>query len=301
MKMSPALFHYRVYGLTLSSEIELVDFPKTEASADVTIVRGSVPHHLDAPVVSDALFEASPDSYLLTVPGTARYWVRWGREVVLDVDPSASATDVGALLAGPVLTALLHQRGALVLHAAGVVGAAGAVLIAGHSGHGKSTLLAGLVSHGFRVLTDDVAAVTMESGCLMVHPGIPRVRLWQDAAQRLGHSPANLARAWAGIEKFVLPLSAQFEPDSQPLAQVYILSFSNCRDVHVERIVNGECFDTVRTQTRNLRVVEGLRMHASHFRLAAAVADRVPMFRLTRPRGLDSLPDLIALMRDVLQ
>jgi len=295
-------FCYRVHGLTLSSEIEFSDFPDARARPDVTIIKGPVPDRLDSAATTGVLFEANPDNYLLTVPQTARYWVRAGAEITIDAAANSSPADVGAFLAGPVLTALLHQRGALVLHAAGVVGPSGAVLIAGHSGHGKSTLLASLAASGFRALTDDAAAIAGdERGRLMVHPGIPRARLWKDAVRRLGHLPDDLVRARVGIEKFVLPLTQSFEPEPQPLARVYVLGLGNSNEVTVERIVGSECFETIRSQTRNLRVLEGLRMQAAHFRLATAVAARVPIYRVLRPRGADSLPALVALVRDALQ
>lgn len=295
-------FCYRVHGLTLSSEIEFSDFPEVRARPDVRIMRGVVPDRLDSRVSTGVLFEANPENYLLTVPQTARYWVRAGAEVIIDAAANSSPAEVGAFLAGPVLTALLHQRGALVLHAAGVVGAHGAVLIAGHSGHGKSTLLASLAAGGFRALTDDAAAIVCDDQeRLMVHPGIPRARLWKDAVKRLGHFSEDLVRARAGIEKFVLPLTHSFEPEPQPLACVYVLGLSNGREVSVDRIVDSECFETIRNQTRNLRVLEGLRMQAAHFRIATAVAARIPIYHMLRPRGIDSLPALVALMRDALQ
>jgi len=295
-------FCYRVHGLTLSSEIEFSDLPETCAGADVRIVRGPVPDRLESSVSSGVLFEASSDNYLLTVPRTARYWVRGGAEVIIDAAPNSSPADIAAFLAGPVLTALLHQRGALVLHAASVVGANGAVVIAGHSGYGKSTLLASLAASGFRALTDDAAAITRdEHGRLLVHPGVPRARLWKDAVCRLGHLPDDLARARVGIEKFVLPLTQSFETEPQPLARVYVLGLSNGSEVTVERIVDSECFETVRSQTRNLRVLEGLRMQAAHFGLATAVAARVPIYRVLRPRGTDSVPALVALLREALE
>lgn len=296
-------FCYAVYGLTVSSDVPFPELcPATTDTPDVRIHQGSVPEHLDEPKVSGVLFETTTDGYLLRVHGVASYWARAGREILIDPEESAPPTDVRTFLYGSVFTALLHQRGVLVLHAAGIVGSRGAVLLAGHSGSGKSTLLAALAKRGYSILTDDAAAVSFDaSDRLMVQPGFPEVGLWKAAAARLGHWSEALRRVRPGIEKYSLPVESQFSETPQPLAAVYVLDVSNDDHVVVEPLENSARFEAVRVQTRNLRVLEGLEMTLPHFKLVAAVAAGTPVVRLVRPRGRDSLDELVTRVEQSLQ
>lgn len=288
------MFTYTVHGLTLSSDIEFPELVPSSGTAHVRVRRGPVPEHLEAPSATGVLFETSPEHYLLRVDQTARYWARRGREVVIEAVPDAPEPYVRLLFLGSVLTAVLHQRGTLVMHAAGALGPQGAVLIAGHSGYGKSTLLAALADRGWLILADDAVAVTLDvSGRPIVQPGFAEIRLWNDAATRLGHSLTCMARPHPGIDKYALSLTSRLCRVAQPLSAIFVLGMHNADHVAVDTIADVERFHTVREFTRNLGVLKGLGMQVPHFHMAAAVASQVPLFRLTRPMGRNSLAELI--------
>lgn len=85
---------------------------------------------------------------LLKVDGVANYWVKEGREIVIEPGPAAEAGDVRVFLLGSAFGALLHQRGLPPFHAGAVAMEGKAVLLAGRSGVGKSTLAAELCRRG---------------------------------------------------------------------------------------------------------------------------------------------------------
>ena len=299
---TPLPFLYAIHGLTISSDIPCSELQPGAGTPDVRLRYGTVPRHLDAPRAAGVLFEATRDSYLLCIDGIARYWARSGREIVVDPAPNATRADVHTFLFGSVFSALLHQRGGLVLHAGGAVGRRGAVLVAGHSGHGKSTVLAALAKRGYRILTDDAAAIVLdESDRLMVQSGSPQLMLWADAVAQLGHQAEPLSRVRPGIEKYTIDVRSQFKAGPQPLAALYVLETHGGNGVEVERVQHSACFDAVCAQTRNFRVVEGLGMQLAHFKIAAAIAARIPVSRVRRPSDRNSLDEIVTSVDEALQ
>ncbi len=286
---------YHLHGLTFSSEIAI---PATESSlrhADVCIRLGDVPDRLAQPAATGVLFDAARDEYLLRVSGVATYWARLGREIVVCRHPGATDAEVCAFLLGHAVSAVLHQRGLLVLHASGVVGAHGAVLIAGHSGRGKSTIAAALSAQGFPLLTDDVAVPTIDAGGrAVVHPGVPQVRLWSDAARRLGLEPERMTPVRAGIEKYAVPVPGSAPATSHPLRHLFVLEWASGDSVEATPVHHSAAFSEIRRHTRILRAMEGLGLHATHFQQAANMADRVPVTRIGRPRGGQSVAQVLA-------
>jgi hypothetical protein len=277
---------YLLHGLSVSSEIPIPGLSVHPCIADVRIRAGVTPESLEQPTANGVLFSAAPGEYLLKVKNVAAYWAKAGREIVVDRVSGASDDEVLSFLLGHAFSAVLHQRGVLALHASGVVGAHGAVLIAGYSGRGKSTVTAELVDRGFAVLTDDVAAAGFdENGLAVVHRGVPQVRLWSDAIRRRGQDPERLTQVRAGVAKYVVPMPAPDLLAVYPIRAVFVLEFSAGDTVDVVPIEHSEAFAELRRHTRTPRVMEGLGMSATHFAGAARLADRVPLVRIRRPRG----------------
>lgn len=291
---TPSAQLYQAYGLTIRSQIPLPGLPPGVGDHDIDVAVGPLPHQLAAPVQRGVLFEAAPGSYLLRVPGAARFLASSGRSVVIDADADAEWTYVRTMLLGPVFTAILHQRGALVLHASAVASAEGALVFVGHSGLGKSTLAAALSARGFPMICDDVAAITLsDQHQPRIHRGPAQARLWVDTIARLGHDHSTLDRARRGREKFIVPLFAESSAAAMPLAQILVLGFADHVDVRITALDDRERFDLLRAHIRNRRVLEATQPPAQQFRTAAAVAAGVRMSRLSRPRQVDSLDEVI--------
>jgi len=121
---------------------------------------------------------------------------------------------------GRVLPAALHEMGSLCLHGSAVAldGAAIAFLAPKH--YGKSTLAQAMANAGSRVLSDDVVAVDV-APAPVVRPGVASVRLWRDAAARVGDVSRALPDAYG---KFAMAGAAEAAPTRLPLDAVYVLT-----------------------------------------------------------------------------
>ncbi len=288
---------YALHGLTIRSELPLPGLSVSAEPSDVAVRFGEVPARLESCQTRGVLFEASPGQYLLHVDGVARYQVTGGKEILVDPAAGASEEDMRLFLLGSPCSALLHQRGALAMHAAAIRTPRGAVLLAGRSGVGKSTLLTALLDRGHEAFADDLVAVTLRpDGEPEAHAGAAMIKLWADALARLGRSADGLHRVRPRIEKFSLPLTSFSAPHSTGIAAVYVLESHNENVIRIEPLANSARFNAVVAQTRNLDVLHESGTSPGHFLIAAAVARSVPIIRLTRPRHLfliDELADLV--------
>ena len=132
---TPARF--TCFGLTVGSELPLAPLdplPPGGPGADVTVRRGPVPASLGAGETGGGWLRAAPGRVLLDVPAVGRILIRDGREIVVDAAAGVSDRTAGLWVLGSGLSALLHQRGLLVLHASAVAGPDGAAALLGRSG-----------------------------------------------------------------------------------------------------------------------------------------------------------------------
>ena len=300
---------YTAYGLLFRSALVLPFRPlpgPPAGEADVTIRFGPTPAapphsrdtHTMKPVERGILWKAAPGAFLLHVPGLARYYVTMGRDIVIE-QYGDSAHAVSMFFTGTVLAALLQQRGLVTFHASAVATGTGAVLFAGKSGQGKSSLLAALIKRGYTMLSDDTTAVEVGAdGQSRVLAAFPSLRLWADVLDALGEerTPKKLVRE--GTEKYLRPVE-RFSPTPQPLRACYCLIPCPPKpNSHIEtkRVPLRQVFKQLHEYGYRRRLWYRSGKQLTQFQTLVAMAKNVPVFRVTRPTHpflLDALADRI--------
>ena len=273
--------YYRFYGLNVASEVPLpeADPAGENAVADVHIRLGDVP----AAGIADAVAlaegcQATADDFWLSVADTARYRVRAGKEIIVDRQPGADDASVRLFLLGSSLGALLMQRGLLVLHGNAIRIGGACLVCVGDSGAGKSTLAAAFALQGHEVLADDVVAVDSEGRAL---PGLPRVKLWQDAADRLGISTPGLARISPELAKYNWPLRGPGAIEPLPIRWLCQLTADEV-DGPIESIGGHQRFCVLRDNSYRYHFLTGMSALQDHLRQCAKLAQRVQIYKLNR-------------------
>ena len=288
----PAASAYIAFGLQWRSSINLPfavspSFPK---APDLTVRLGETPEGLPgAAGGTPHLFEAAPGAALLRVAGVARYFVT-PREVVIDPQ-GGNEEDFVAFLVGPVLAALLQMRGLLSLHAASVEMDAGAVLLLGGSGAGKSALAAMLVQRGHALLADDLTALAPAADGVLALPAFPRLRLWRDALR----SADRRQRVRRNLEQYWKP-ATRFAAAPRPVRAAFVLESHNRPDFDIEPVPPSRAFWTLWEHTYRKRLLDALGQRRRHYRIGMALARDVPLVLVRRPDHpfrLAELADLI--------
>ncbi|MCW3797081.1 hypothetical protein OMW55_04580 [Sphingomonas sp. BN140010] len=208
------------------SDLTLPELQCTGASPleyDVILRVGGLPSGLP----TKAGLHQAGGGTLLNIAGVGRYYCASGRELRVEPLPEAPARNVRLFLLGSGLAMLLHRRGLLPLHGNSVVIDGRAYVFLGPSGSGKSSLAAWLHDRGHRLMADDVSVVAIGSDDRAeVRPGLPRLRLWQDAVERSGRTVAGLRRSFdepEPLDKFDLPVN-RVATDAVPLGGVLLLA-----------------------------------------------------------------------------
>ena len=292
--------NYRAYGLRVRSAIPLPFDPWPEAGAaepDVAVRVGAIPADIpDGPgrVARTAFWQARPGAFRMEVEDVARYLVSGGRDMV--VEPlGGGEDDVTAFFASTPFTVLLQQRGVLTLHAAAVQTDAGAVLLLGASGIGKSSLAAALAARGHPLLADDVTGVVAGAdGRPLALPAFSRQRLWLHTLDKMGWRDRARRRVRADVDKYWLPAEdACTEP--LPVSAAFVLAGGD--RFGIEPVPPCSAVWLLCMNTHRRRVMVALGQRRAHFQAVLAVARQVPVARVTRPWQpflLDELADRVA-------
>lgn len=219
--------------------------------------------------------------------------IAWQRE-----DDSVSDQDIRTFLLGSAVGALLIQRGLLVLHGNALEKNGQAIVCMGHSGAGKSTLAYALMQQGWRLLADDLVAITPQ-GCVL--PGIPRIKLWHDAAKAFGLDPEALPPIRQGMHKYLLMGEAVHRAEEAvPLAALYLIHQRRNDEQDPEdtsiTLINSQKVAALRLRNQAFRprFVRGLGQEGPNFMALARLQSSVPLASLPLPSGIPAMQSWLA-------
>jgi len=279
--------HYRVFGLSVESEIPCPELLPGEprVPSDIIFRLTDVPEALERPADSGARWQTAPGVFLLDLPRVARFLVHDGREILIQPRPQISEETIRTFLLSACLSILLHQRRLFAVHCSAIHTPQGAVLFAGNSGMGKSTLVSAFLERGHRFIADDMAALTFnDREQVMALPGFPQLKLWADSARALGRSTMGLQRVLPEQDRFFAPEVQRFHAEPSALRAMYFLSVHNKPQFALEPLAHAPRFNALLNHTWQKLTLPGLGLREWHFQTAARIASATYGARLTRPR-----------------
>ena len=233
------MYTYEVFGLTVNSSFALPELLSIEpvANADIVVRQGKVPMELLYADAAGVLYQVNSTQFRLSVDGVARYLVTEGKEILVDAEPDADDASIRLFLLTSPLAAILHQRGILPLHGSSIETPKGAVIFAGLSGMGKSTLAAAFYRRHYQVLADDISVVDLDAnGTPVVLPGYPQIKLWMESLQKLEESSNTLQKVRPQLDKYALPIRDAFRKEALPIYTIYTLNIGKEREILIRSI-----------------------------------------------------------------
>jgi Coenzyme PQQ synthesis protein D (PqqD) len=288
---------YRICGLSVASDIHLPGLIAAAARSapQVTIRHGVVPESLPDASAIGPHWQIAGKQFLFHEPNVARFLLNDGVEIVFAPEPEVDIGNVAIFLVGTVFGILLHQRRQVVLHASSVEVNGRAVVFCGFSGAGKSTLAAALARHGYRMLTDDVCALTLAGHSdPIVHPDGRQLKLWTQAIEKLNLQQNRGGRVQSRLEKFYVE-PRETTTRALPLGPVYILrEAASTEAIDIERLNIVDSAFLLQEQAYRPVLVRRLEQKEHYFSAAAQIANGYGIFHLIRPLDFTALPKVIS-------
>jgi hypothetical protein len=303
------IFYYAVFGGVLRSEMELPELPSTvTGTPDWTfrVGQGDPPPTSERSLLGErqigveryALWRT--DSGLGLEYSHAGWYQISGDGVTIVWYPGADSRPelVRWILLGSALALCLEMRGCLCLHGSAVSlrspSGEAAVAFLAPKYHGKSTLAAALTIAGAGLVGDDTLAVEPGPPC-MLRPGVPSVRLWEDAAREL---PVG-ALSGAVLEG-VKTTFTRFDPSRVPrtpilLEAVYILVpiVSEGPAAYRSRLSAGAGAVAMAQRSKLPDTLIGYVAAGAKLKTAAKIAATVPIYSLELARDFQRLPEVV--------
>lgn len=287
-------YHYEAFGFVIQSDYPIAQLP--DASPDVTPDVEICQADLSDYNIRDEHYRISARELLIGIPNIAKFRITDGTRIEVHPATNCSESHLGVYLMGSCMGAVLHQRGFLPLHGSCVTDGNRAVLITGDSGAGKSTLAAEFLAHGWKLLTDDVAAVSDIERTPTVWASYPSQKLWQDSLEHYERSDSDIHSLYFSEqrEKYGVNVSRFFCSGSSPLSLIIRLIPTDT-PCHMEPIEGMTRVDQLMRNTYRIFMVPP-EHRQRHFRRCVAMSGKVPMALVTRQIGVQCAGTLYKLI-----
>lgn len=305
---------YSLYGITMATEFRFVNrlTPAEAGSPDVAFeCRHNPPEDLDLtsllPVFSGgdrgdgkpsfALFRVGHVD-VVHVEAVADFYLYQNRIVGHLLD-SERAYMIEILLLGTVLAYWLERRGVVALHASAATIDGCAVGFAGLNGGGKTSLAASLFARGYRLLTDDILAVTLDAGGPVAHSGYPQMRMWPNLADYFVGGSDSLDIVHPDFDKRRVAVGedgiGSFHPQPLPLVGLYLprrTTEGGARPPTFEPLPLRDAVVWLAGVSFVAPIAESGGMQPERLPRLRRVAEAVPVFSFSYPSGLSHLPEV---------
>ena len=287
------MFHYLGFGLHIASEIpfpELFPAPYAE-QPDVIICSGEI---TNIPVghsfsTGRITYIMNDREMLFTVKDTATCYINGGNTIVICADNAGIEKRVLRLfvLTGAI-AAVLQQRRTIPMHAAAIIKDEQLILIAGHSGAGKSTTLAGLMGKHYRVFSDDVTVLAKaENAGMYGAASYPMIKLWEQSMQTLDYAAFNDRSfpVMPGFEKYGVFFHEHFDTKQYQIAKIILLKLSEDDQFKTEQLTGGNAFAAVVQHIYKPYFFNTTDMRILKFSMITLLLQNTAVYQITRPRG----------------
>ena len=240
--------------------------------------------------------QSGPHDFWMDVPRVARVHVADGTTITIDPVSEAAIGDIKAYLLGSAMGALLQQRELLPLHASAVLIGDSAVAFCGASGAGKSTLALAMVRRGHQLLSDDICTIDTLGNGAETWPGLVNLKLWRESLEGAGEGVAALEAVLPSLDKYKLPVArlAPYRPVA--LSAIFLLSDKQESDARIWRPSPSAAVAALVANTFRGQLVAPMGRARAHFDQCIAVQQRVRVATLARPRSLQRMDEVCAVV-----
>lgn len=286
------------FGFAVRSALDFT-FLRRETGAEdplpVTVRQRERPPPGGPPLMSWEATPARPfHARLYGAGGRFRYWISTAGWFDVDtarpeitVPPDLDPVQREERVWGMPAVLCFMTRGDVPLHAAAVELPAGALLVAAPGRYGKTTLAAAFLAAGYRVLAEDMTCCRPGPEPTVL-PGPALLRLRRDVGQRLAVPGARRLPGDDGRIRLAHTRGRRGHAGPVPLRGLVFLRPGSRLDL--SRVPPMDALPDLWALSFRLPTAA---LRAQRFGDLVGLADRVPVWNLTRPEGLERLPAVV--------
>ena len=290
------MYLYNMYGLKVSSQIKIDEINELNSISnnEVDIYITLKDEKID--VNETNIITIDKNNIIVDVKDVARYTVTNGKSIVVELCENTEEIEIKNYLLGWSFGCIFVQRKMVPLHASSVLLNNKALVIAGHTQAGKSTLSNRLMNKGYNFISDDICVIDMdENKTPMVIPSIPVNKIRPDMVEKLGYKLKDKnSRLHIDINDSIVDRKKEFG------TFVYLMQ-GDVDEVSIEEIRGKDKIDCFLDNVYSIDIEVYFGLEQGYFKKCLDIVKKIKMYKMTRPIGKFTVDDQIKILEKVCQ
>jgi hypothetical protein len=297
-------YKYLAYGIPIISSIELTALIENITVFDgqpIYVSEGKVPYILEKPALETKPFSVFNENELIfAVPEIARYYVRDGKEVIIE-RINGDWSEVLLHFYANCMAAVLFQRNLIPFHVSGVfVNEEKVLLFAAPSRTGKSTTSVMLQQKGYPLFTDDTAILTVENEKCYAQASYPMIRLWQNTIekQQVLHEADKFELCYdIELDKYGFMFHEQFVSNKVEVAGIVFLDAEG-NEMKTEKLKPSVAIQQLGNNIYRKQWLNGMKKQVIQFKQLTSIVNSIPSWIAHRPKGQATFESFAEMIED---
>lgn len=278
------MYYYKLYGMKIESELEFLPLVLCEDDAVCDVKIQAAPLSEEIQERCKVQMYGFGRAYSWLSNATCQIQVYDGERITYALTGGGNPAWLQTYLLGYGISMLALQKDLLPMHCSVVSDAAGAVLIAGESGTGKSTVTTAFLDAGYGLMADDMALVDGKN----VYPAFPYQKLCRDVVIRKGYRLEELSYIDEEKDKFLAPYKGEFSLEAKPVKGFILLHMTGEEHVTVNELTGFERFHVYAGNLFLRKLLKEKKYEPHIGQKCLEMASAVPLLCLGRPEKGDT-------------
>lgn len=292
-------FHYKAYGLSITSDIELkgIELNKNYLNNENSDVKIHLKKfsNLKTETIANGRYKWREKNIINIYDKNLGFFnVNDGKEIIVAPSDKLSKNELIHYISGLLFAVILFQRGYLVLHGSSLNINGNAVCFIGPPKIGKSTVAMLTHQQGHAVISDDILALKITENGAIIYPGFPYLRISEDLSKFLNLSPHNYPINQKTVKNLYLAHKS-FSHEPLPLKRIYVIKKNGNpkigsigpQDALMELIKNSYCILGLNNSEKAVNLMQ-----------CRTLLEHTIVKQLTVKHSLETIPPITELLEE---
>ncbi len=291
--MNKPLYRYKVFGLNVESELKMDNLIESDGAIDVTVNFAS----------SKEMENKKKDYMQFSIPNVAVYYLKNSDEVLIEPLENTTEEAIVLYLEGLIFAIILMQKGMIPLHGSAINLAGNCIIILGDSGAGKSSLAAGLIKIGGKIITDDVIATKKINEKYYVLPSFPEQKLCGMSLEANDMDSAKhkkIQYEYTSLEKYFVSRKDDFYQKASEMSNIFLLSPTDESILKTSEIKGLVKLQMLLKYVYNKRFIDMLGLNEEEFVTCSNISRQCNIHVIKRPIGQFTVDSQIEYIKSVI-